>query len=68
VEERALKRKKNGFFEQAKTEATILHLKIREIDHNLDRILGLPEKPVQSYWNLSKEKREYQRKLRKKGF
>jgi hypothetical protein len=75
VEARALKREKRGFKsldEQfgkiVRTEASIVHLRIREIDRDIQTILGLPEKPVQSYWNLRKKRRELESKLKTKGF
>ena len=54
--------------DEVRTEKTIVHLKIQEIDRELSRILGLPEKPVQAYWNLQKKKREMESKLKNKGF
>jgi hypothetical protein len=75
VEEGTLKKVKSGFKEldekvgnQIRTEATIIHLRIQEIDRDLSTILGLPEQPVQRYWNLSKKKREFERKLKKKRY
>jgi len=75
LEARALKKAKEKFRElderfgrQVRTEATIIHLRIQKIDRDLETILGLPSKPVQNYWNLSKKKREFERELKKKGF
>jgi hypothetical protein len=76
VEERTLKKQKRNSFKeldkkvgkQFQTETTIIHLRIQEIDRVLSTILNLPQKPVQSYWNLTKKKREYERKLKNKRF
>lgn len=75
MEERTLKRTKKSFREldehfgkQLRTEATIIHLRISEIDRELSKILNLPQKPVQSYWNLTKKKQECERKLKNKRF
>jgi len=50
--------KKKGLIEQMKVDKHRAYLRVSEIDEELSRILNLPHKPIQSYWNLQKKKRD----------
>jgi len=50
--------KKRGLIKQIKEDRHRAYLRVAEIDRELSVILGLPTKPVQSYWNLQKRKRD----------
>ena len=50
--------KKKGIIAQIKADKHRAYLRVSEIDRELSIILNLPNKPIQSYWNLQKKKRD----------